>query len=440
MTLNRAEKLAYYLALAFTIYMPLHVFLVQSLSAVTGGLEVWKAAKDVIICLAVPFLLFLALKQGAFKSIFFKRFIILGGLYALLYVLFLLFDKNADLKSAITGSVYNCRPLGYLLLGYVVANSQYGLSQTKTLLKTLLIMCMVVASFGVAQYFLPKDFLVHFGYSMAKGMKAMFFIDDKPDFPRVMSTLRDPNSLGAFLALPIVYSAYFLFIKRSKQAYKLFGDNWLKFMLVVSILCLLFTFSRSGFIAAFVSLVTMLFVSIKNKRAVAKKYTPLALVVLVIAASLLFAARNTYTIQNLLLHSDKSSAELDPNELRLSFGSKAAEHIKSFPFGEGPGTAGLVAISNPKGGVLTENYYLQVAYEVGFLGLIIFVALYGLVLVRLYKHNTQLAVILFSTSTGIAVFSLLNHSWSNEALALQWWLLSGLATANRYSGRLAVNK
>lgn len=441
MTLQRAEKLAYYFAMALVVYMPLHIFLAQSLSSLTGGLEVWKAVKDVILVISVLPLLFLAYKQGAFNSLFFKRFILVGACYVALYMLFLLFDKNADAKSAITGSVYNARPLGYLLVGYVVANSKNSSEYVRILLKTTLIMCLVVATFGVMQYFLPKDFLTHFGYSLQRGVKPMFFIDDKPDFPRVMSTLRDPNSLGAFLALPITYCVYFLFIKKGKQTYKVIPDYWLKTLLAIATLCLVLTFSRSGLVTVLVSLTTLVVVSTKNKRAVAKKYAPLALLVVVLAASLLFVARNTYTVQNVLLHADKSTIQQDPNELRLSFGAKAIDHIKSFPFGEGPGTAGLVAIGNPKGGVLTEDYYLQIAYEVGILGLIIFVGIYGLVIVKLYKNNTQLGIIVFSTGAGLAFFSLLNHSWSNEALALQWWLLSGLSIVSARDGRrFAVNQ
>ncbi|NDC94329.1 hypothetical protein EB077_03320 [bacterium] len=428
MTLRRAEKYAYYFALTLAVYMPLHIFLAQSLSSITGGLEVWKAAKDVILVLVAFPLLFLAYKQGAFKSLFFKRFIMLGACYVALYMLFLLFDKNADAKSAITGSVYNSRPLGYLLLGYVVANSQNSKEYIRVLLKTTLVICTVVAVLGVLQYFLPKDILTHVGYSIERGVKPNFFIDDKPDFPRVMSTLRDPNSLGAFLALPITYAVYFLFIKKGKQAYKVLSDNWLKLLLVSSTLCLLFTFSRSGLITVIVSLTTLVVLSTKNKRALLKKYAPLALLVFVLAASLLFAARNTYTVQNLLLHADKSTVQQDPNELRISFAKKAINHIRVYPLGEGPSTAGLVAISNPKGGTLTENYYLQIAYEVGVLGVIIFVAINGLIIVRLYKNrHNHLSVIIFSTGLGIAIFGLLNHSWSNEALALQWWLLAGVA-------------
>jgi hypothetical protein len=440
MTLRRAEKLAYYFALALVIYMPLHIFLSQWLSTLTGGLEIWKAAKDVILVLAVFPLLFLAFKQGAFKSLFFKRFIMLGACYVALYMLFLLFDKNADIKSAIIGSVYNTRILGYFLLGYVVANSQNNKEYIRVLLKTTLVICTSVAVLGVLQYFLPKDFLTHFGYSLQRGVKPNFFIDDKPDFPRVMSTLRDPNSLGAFLALPITYAVYFLFIKKGKQAYKVLSDNWLKLLLVSSTPCLLFTFSRSGLITVLVSLTTLVVLSTKNKRTLTKKYAPLALLVFVLAGSLLFAARNTYTVQNLLLHADKSTVQQDPNELRLSLGKQVTDHIKKNPLGEGPGTAGLASISNPKGTQLTENYYLQIAYEVGIFGLLVFIAITGMTLLMLYKNsNNQLAIIVFCTGISICVFGLLNHSWSNEALALQWWLLAGLSIGF-YNTKSNINK
>jgi hypothetical protein len=427
MTLQRAEKWAYYLAYAFVLYMPLHIFLSQSLSLITGGLDIWKAAKDIIMVLAVFPLLFIAYKQGALKDRFFKKFAALGAGYVLIYFLFLIFDKNADTTSAITGSVYNTRILGYFLLGYVVANARDGSRYVRSLLKALLVMCGIVAAFGVLQYFLPKDFLTHFGYSVDRGVKPMFFIDDKPDFPRVMSTLRDPNSLGAFLAFPIAYSVYFLFIKKGKQAYKVLSDNGLKALLFVSTVCLFLTFSRSGLITAVASTSALLLVTVKKKGALVKKLAPVATILLLVIASLLFVFRNTYTVQNVLLHADASTVQEDPNELRLSLGKKVADHIKDYPFGEGPGTAGLVSISNPKGTQLTENYYLQIAYEVGIFGFLLYVAIFALVLVHLFGAKNTLSTVVLATGLGIAVFSMLNHSWSNEGLALQWWLLAGMA-------------
>lgn len=430
MTLHRAEKWAYYFALSLVVYMPLHIFLSQSLSVVTGGLEIWKAAKDVILVLAVFPLLLLAFKQGAFKNKFFRIFMYLGAAYVALYMLFLLFDKNAHTQSAITGSVYNTRLLGYFLLGWVVASAKEGAHYARTLVKMTLIMCAVVATFGVLQYFLPKDILTHVGYSVERGVKPNFFIDDKPDFPRVMSTLRDPNSLGAYLAFPIVYAVYFLFINRAKNEWRVVGRRFLQYLLAICAVCLVLTFSRSGGITVVTSIIALLLVTTKNKTAHAKRLLPFALVGLVLVGGLYFVFKDSYVVKNLVFHADESSAELDPNELRLSFGKQAVQHIQKYPFGEGPGTAGLVAISNPNGGVLTENYYLQIAYEVGVVGLVLFVAVSGIAVYMLYKAsgNNSFALVVLCSGVGIAAFGMLNHSWSNESLAFVWWFPAGLAS------------
>jgi hypothetical protein len=439
MTLRRAEKFAYYFALALAIYMPLHVFLSQSVSLVTGGLGVWDGGKDILMLASIPFLLIILYLQKSFEVRLIKNLILLIVLYGLLHVAFLLFDKSLDTRAVIVASVFNNRIMGYLLLGIVVARSKDSELYIKNILKATLIICGVVSVLGIAQYFLPKDILTHLGYSIERGVKPNFFIDDKPDFPRVMSTLRDPNSLGAFLVLPITYSIYYLFIKKGKQAYKVLPDKWLKFLLIASTLCLIFTFSRSGLISTIVSIFTLLLLTLKNKRELIKKYAPLALTIVVLAASLLFLARNTYTVQNIILHSDTSTKQQDPNELRLSLSKQVINHIKKYPLGEGPGTAGIVSIGNPKGTQLTENYYLQIAYEVGIIGFIVFVSIFFIVLARLYSNGLEINTIILATGLGIATFSLLNHSWSNEALALQWWLLAGLAIGF-YNTKPNINK
>jgi len=49
---KRSRKWLWWTFIGLLIYMPLHIFLAQSLSQITGGLDVWKIAKDVIIIAA----------------------------------------------------------------------------------------------------------------------------------------------------------------------------------------------------------------------------------------------------------------------------------------------------------------------------------------------------------------------------------------------------
>ncbi len=427
---NLIYQLLFITSLIFIIYMPLHVFIVQSASLLTGGLGSWKAGKDILLFLLVPALLYLSYRRGLFKNKTFRLLIILGGVYAFLHLLFVLFDRNDDLYSAIVGSVYNTRLLAYLLLGYVVGSAKQGEKYLKYLLTATVLIATAVALFGVAQYFLPHDMLTHVGYSLDRGVKPLFFIDDKPDFPRVMSTLKDPNSLGAYLILPILLTGYALINKKVNE--QLFARPFRRKVLVgmtgIMLLALFLTFSRGAVLGLILGTATMLALTTGKKvLTLARTHWGLVVATLFIIPCLLFMFRNTYVFQNLFFHADKSTVLEDPNELRITLTKSVVDDIWSTPLGHGPGTAGLVSINNPKGGVLTENYYLQIAYEVGWLGIALFVAILYLIFKHLLRtsYSSPITAIMLSSMIGYLFISLLIHLWSNESVALQFWLLSG---------------
>lgn len=410
--------------------MPLHVFIAQSASLVTGGIEVWKAAKDVLIVVLVPLMLLLSYKRGLFKDKTFRWLMILGAVYTTIHMFFVVFDTNDDTYSAIVGSVYNTRLFGFLLLGYVVGTSKNREKYLKWLLTVTVLIASVVALFGVLQYFLPGDLLTHVGYSIERGVKPLFYIDDKPDLPRVMSTLRDPNSLGTYLILPILLVGVSLLKKgvNEKLYVQSFRRGTLIAMLVVMLGALFLTFSRGAALGLGLSLVTILSI-VTGQRVfrLLKKYFVIVIASVILISFFMFQIRNTYFFQNVIFHADQSTVLADPNELRVSLTQEAIDEIIEQPQGYGPGTAGLVSINNPLGGRLTENYYLQIAHEVGWVGLLLFIAIIAVIIFQLYKatHRSPVAVVLFACAVAYAFYSLLIHLWSNEAIALQWWLLVG---------------
>ena len=422
------------ISLFLILYMPLHVFIAQSASLVTGGLELWKAAKDVFVVLLVPLLLYIAYRRRLFHGGEYKPLFFIGVGYLLLHLLFILFDGDDDTYSAIVASVYNGRLLIYLLIGMIVGSSIAGKRYAKYAMTTVVLIACAVALFGVAQYFLPKDLLTNVGYSIERGVKPMFFIDDKPDLPRVMSTLRDPNSLGAFLILPTIAVLYALWKPAVNK--KLFARPFQQGTLVAMAGLLLvaqwFTFSRGAALGLMIAIVTLLYI-VTGQRLLSfiklsKNVLLVAVAIVVVLSGLFFAFKDSYFVQNVVFHADDSTVLADPNELRVSLTQDAVEAIADNPFGYGPGSAGLVAISNPKGGILTENYYLQIFHEVGLFGIACFVAILYLVVRKLYalRRTEPMAVILCAVFAAYAFYSLLIHLWSNEAIALQWWLLAGI--------------
>jgi hypothetical protein len=432
--MQRVEKYIFWFAIAFIVYMPLHIFISQSASLLTGGLDVWKAAKDVLLVISVPFLLYVSYRRGFFKEPFFRRFIILAGLYALLHVFFLLFSNDfTGWYAAIIASVYNVRIFGFFLLGYIVGKSQQRSKYIKVLVTAAVLISFVVALFGIAQYFLPKDMLESVGYSVERGVKPMFFIDDKPDLPRVMSTIRDPNKLGAYLIVPMLLVITALLKKQWNR--ELFTRPFKKHVLGVFLLtysvCMFLSFSRGAVLSLFFALgVYVVLLYGRQSLKLLRRFWWIGIVAILLSVATIYAARDTYLFKNIVFHADEATTKADPNEKRLILYEEAIDNITEQPLGYGPGSAGIVSVKSDSGQILTENYFLQVLHETGIAGLILFGSLLALVAMQLLRYAREpLALVLFASFAGYVFYSLLVHLWSNEAVALQWWLLAGACVA-----------
>ena len=416
-------KYLYWATIGLFVYMPFHIFITQWLSTYTGGLDGWKLAKDVFTALLVSILVCTVLISRKYT----KNYLYLVGFAVAYFVLhlILLFGTNQPVDTGLLATVYNNRIVWYLLIGYSLALLIPKQANTQKFIKVLLICSAIVSTFAIIQRFLPSDFLTHFGYSVERGVKPNFFIDDKPDLPRVFSTIRDPNSLGAFLILPSTLALGML-IRFWKDSDKrmLYGG-----ILMLHGLALLLTFGRGAWIGTIIAhgvLVLFLFRAWIKKHFLKLALTGLAGVVLLVG--LVFVFRDQYFIQNVVFHADESTTMDDPNELRVKLTQKTFDGIAANPEGNGTGTAGLVSTRLPNGGLLTENYYTQIAYEVGVVGLVMFLSLLVFVFKGLWAGRTIFEnQALIASFVGLSVVATLFHLWSNEAVAASWWMVAGLA-------------
>ncbi len=421
MTYKKIDRMLFAVTVALMVYMPFHVFLSQSSSLVTGGLEIWKAAKDVVLY-ALALACFVRVVQvGGWSNRFFRLITVAFIAYAALHGLLVVSHSENSLDNELLGCIYNLRFEAAFMIGYYNAVVK---KQAAALFARLAVyVATLVAVLGVFQYFTPRDLLSHFGYSIERGVKPNFFIDDKPDLPRVMSVMRDPNTLGAFLLLPFSLYTKGFGTYKDRRCTVLAGTAML--------LCLWLTFSRSAWLGLIIVVLTMVLILRQNNAwRLFTKYRMYLLVAIVFGATALYAARGTYVVQNTLLHADKSTVQRDSNELRLDFTKNALSQIKKSPFGHGAGTAGLVSIRNSKAVVLTEDYYLQIAYEVGVGGLLLFMGILYLVAMRLWalRLYSDTAMALLASLAALSFINLLLHMWSGEAVVLYWWLLAGAAS------------
>lgn len=426
------RRIPYWAVLALLAYMPFHIFLAQSLSLATGGLEVWKAAKDVILATVVLFTICLVWFQRRGTKAFWWL-TTAGAAYFLLHILLWAFNQDLYQKTAILGTVYNTRLPAFAVLGYGAMLLYPGKFVFSSILKLLLGVSTVVAALGVIQYFLPSDLLTHLGYGLERGTRAAFFIEDNPDLPRVMSTLREPNVLGAYLVLPA--AALLVLLTRPKEARV---RLMLIFALLLHLAAIFLTFSRSAWLGVFLALALAGWWQYKHMFAAAlKRFWPVLAALAVALMAVAFAARDTAVFQRYISHSEPTEqvADLDSNDLHIQLAKQGAEGIAEQPLGHGPGTAGIVSIQNPAGGQLTENYYLQIGYELGILGLTLFVAINAWLYLKIWRRGDYMAVILCVSFWAYVLINMLLHSWSNEAVAAQWWILAGMALAVTVSSR-----
>lgn len=254
-----------------------------------------------------------------------------------------------------------------------------------------------------------------------------FAIDSNPLFPRIMSTLREPNALGAYLLVPAVSLALLLFRPYKRDVRVLLGGA-----LGLHVLAILLSQSRSAWLALAVAVAFGLWWQYEAWLiGFIRRFWYLGAAALVLLASGGLLIKDTHFFQAYVVHtSEARTSELDSNELHWLFAKQGLEGIADQPLGHGPGTAGLASIQNPAGSFLTENYYIQIGYEVGVVGLTVFIGVNVWLYVRIYQRRDLWAGVLLGAFWGYAVTNMLLHTWSNEAVVAQWWILAGMAAVS----------
>ncbi|MDQ3123760.1 MAG: O-antigen ligase family protein [bacterium] len=437
--MEKLKSISFYLFFALLAYMPLHIFLSTWLGSSFGVLPLAKTLKDVVLVIGFLLACGASVQQVWFKDLLKDKLVWLIAAYAGLTLLLALL-KPTDQDAEVLGVVYNLRFLLYFLYGLFLARL-YPTKNTLTVaVKVVLIVGIPVLLFGVLQYtLLPNDALTHVGYTRSNGVLPAFFIDDKPDLERVMSTVRDPNSFGSYLIIiGSLALAYWLVIKNKDSKKTLVGIG------LLTLLCLWFTFSRSAWLGTLlsVSLLLLMHLKIKGKLGANKKVLIILSALLLSGVAALYPLRNTYFVKNVIFHADESTVLEDPNEIRLRRWQASVTAATLQPDGFGPGTAGLASIRNEvQGTVLNENYYLQILHEVGVVGLLLFLSIFIVVLKRLYGMvgTDPAALALLAAGVGLLLTNFLVHIWSNEAVAYTWWGLCGLVlfASNEKATKLA---
>jgi hypothetical protein len=423
------------LAAVIVVLVPFHAFLTVWTAGGVGHyrlLRLWPEFLLVILVFLSLILLFLDKKLWQRLEIKWLFWAIIA--YAVLTVglgFLAVFKSQVNYLAFGDGVILNLRFFTFFLACLILGAHKDWLRLHYK--KLLLVPAAIVVIFGLLQFFvLPAGFLSHFGYG-PHTIRPFETVDHNTNFPRLQSTLRGPNSLGAYLV--IIVSALAVFLLRKRKIDK----KWLLEIigLVATIFVLFFSYSRSAYLGAALSLALLAGLTFASPKA--RKWLAGGVIVLVlIAGGIFFSFRHNHSFEDTFFHtSHDSTSHMSSNESHLAKFRRAGNEVLRQPFGRGTGTAGPASVHNTGHGArIAENYYLQIAQETGWLGLILFVLINVMVAVRLWKRRYEhLARLLFASLLGISLVNMFSHAWTDPTLSLIWWGLAGAALAPVIAGK-----
>ncbi len=407
------------------LLMPFHAFLTVWISSLTGhytALRLWKEA--ILLIIGLGTLLLIAIDHKIRSHTLTRRLVWLIFLYVSLNVLYGLFvysRGDVSLKALGYGLIVDLRfPIFFLVTWSAALRTKRLCYHWQGL---VLSACAVVVGFGLLQAFiLPDDFLRHFGYGLGT-IEPVETINHNRHYVRIASTLRGANPLGAYLIIPI--SVLTMILVRAKLR-----RNWHFGLLAGALITLFFSFSRSAWIGALVSMALVIGLSIKSKK-LQQQVLIASCVAVVALAGLALGLRHNSHFQNVFLHTeDHSLVKTTSNGGHLSALKHGLSDIAHHPLGDGPGTAGPASTYNPKETRISENYFVQIGQETGLLGLTIFILInLGVGYLLWSRRSDPLALSLFASLIGLTLVNMLSHAWADDTLAYVWWGLAGIAMA-----------
>ncbi len=385
--------------------------------------DVAKAWKELLLLAALLLISVKITLIKAWRKLLADKLLWLVGGYAALHIIMLLVG-DATLLARVAGLMIDLRYVAYFAAVYVFVRlwPQYA----QSFYRVALLGAAIVIGFALLQQVLPRDFLQYLGYSDAT-IKPYLTVDENPDYVRHSSTLRGPNPLGAYAVMVLAgVVAYGAAVGRKVKNNKV---KYLHLALAFGTLVALWTsHSRSAWIAAVVAVGLLL--AVRYHQALRGKLAAWLVLAAVALAVGVYAVKDTTVFHNVILHDNPTTgAEIDSNTGHMESLVDGTASMLANPLGGGVGSTGSASLYGASP-LIIENQYLYIAHEVGWLGLAVFVAIYVVVLCRLWRQRADWrAQGLFASGIGLAVIGLLLPVWVDDTISLIWWGLAAVMLA-----------
>jgi len=341
----------------------------------------------------------------------------------------LLFVFKLPAEATMAGLAIDLRYILFFGLMYVALKA---LPHYRQLFLTIgVIGAFIVVGFATLQFFLPRDILAYIGYSK-ETIAPYLTVDQNDNFVRVNSTLRGPNPLGAYAGMVLAVITAILVRTKAWLSVKY---RWAIIILgVCSVIALWISYSRSAWIGAVVAIGLVLAVTVARKL---PRWSWVAVCGIVFALiGGLIAARDNTFISNVLLHENpEGGSAISSNDAHADSLAFGLERLMQQPLGAGVGSTGSASLytENP---VIIENQYLFIAHEAGWLGLVLFLAIFIIIMVRLWRGRKDwLTLGVFASGVSFALIGLIQPVWVDDTVSIVWWGLAAIALVGGSNAR-----
>jgi hypothetical protein len=383
-----------------------------------------KSWKEVLMLLLVPLAIIMVTRRGLWQELLADwLFRIIVAYTALHLVLVALMYQG--IVATVAGLAIDLRYVLFFGLVYVFIRSapQYR----SLLLKVAAVGAAVVVGFATLQLFLPADILSSIGYGRDT-IAPYLTVDKNPDYIRVNSTLRGPNPLGAYAGMVLALLTAFIITKgvRSIRKYAIYFEA----LVVCSAIALWISYSRSALVAGVVAVGVVLAATIM-RRLSRRSWIVVSVVVCALVGGLIIGQNSSF-VSNVLLHENpEGGSSVSSNDDHVTSLQTGVDRLLHQPFGGGVGSTGSASLHGDAP-IIIENQYLFIAHEAGWLGLILFLVLFSLVMMKLWQRRMDwLALGVFASGIGLALIGLLLPVWVDDTVAIIWWGLAAIAIGKR---------
>ncbi len=414
--LDTANKLLWIGFLLILAYVPFHALIYVWAGTTIGHIDWFKIVPQLMIAAVTPLAFWLFAKDKKLRLAMVGRRVNWLVLWYIVLHIAIAAWRRPEARALIAGLMINLRIVAMFLLGQILAHHYTDKKDVKLLTKVVLTTGLMTIVFGVLQItVLPSDFLRWFGFGPGT-IRPFTKLHDGSNVLRYSSTLRGPNPFGAYIV--VLMSALLPLVRSAKK-------QQARVAIAASLAVLVCTFSRSAWIAAM--LAVALYAALQATPAQLKRGLTFGVVGMVVAAAIVVAFRDNNFIENSIFHTDETNVAVTSNDGHIAALQAGLKDVVNQPLGTGPGSAGPASVNLQKSGTrMAENYYVQIAQEVGVVGLVLFVMIYATVLLRAFSmRKYRWPITLFVSGMGLAVASLLLHIWADDTLAIIWWGVAG---------------